>query len=254
MKKKFLMLSLLLGMNLAVAGCGTSDEEHETASAEEHSEHGDHIDYEAQEEWAFTSGEMQSPIDIVTTGTEMMPSSTIEDAGALTLNYETDISAAENNGHSIQVTNGGTAVINGRDFELAQFHYHADSEHTVDGEHYPIEMHFVNKAQDGRLAVVAVFFEEGAANQGFQQVLDNISNETTEPITNLYDMIPENLSYYHYLGSLTTPPLTENVEWYILKDTVQVSAEQIAAFDELYDHNNREVQPLNDRVIVEYNE
>lgn len=67
-------------------------------------------------------------------------------------------------------------------------------------------------------------------------------------------MFPENKSYYHYLGSLTTPPLTENVEWYILKNPVQVSKNQIKKFQEFYDHNNRNIQSLNDLVILEHDE
>ncbi|MFZ2683138.1 MAG: carbonic anhydrase family protein, partial [Trichococcus flocculiformis] len=65
---------------------------------------------------------------------------------------------------------------------------------------------------------------------------------------------PANKSYYHYLGSLTTPPLTENVEWYVMANPVEVSAEQIAAFKEYYEGNNREVQPLDERSVLKYEE
>lgn len=128
------------------------------------------------------------------------------------------------------------------------------SEHTINGEHYPMEAHFVNTAQDGRIAVIAVFFKDGAENKGFQEVLNNVDNDKTDPITDLNGMIPTNKSYYHYLGSLTTPPLNENVEWYVMKEPVEVSTAQINVFKKLYSHNNRKVQPLNKRVILEHDE
>lgn len=257
MKKKALSLLLLSFTALLAVGCSTSKTTSESSEKKEattesttHAKTSEHLDYDDQKDWEFTSGKMQSPIDIVTSKAEAMS----PDAGTITLDYGKDITKAENNGHSIQITDGGTSVINGRNFELSQFHFHAESEHTVDGKHYPMEAHFVNTSQDGRIAVIGVFFKEGAENKGFQEVLDDVNNEKTDPITDLDEMIPANRSYYHYLGSLTTPPLNENVEWYVMKEPVEVSSEQIESFKKLYSHNNREVQPLNDRVIVEHNE
>ncbi len=255
-------MGLLLGASMVVAGCSNAGNDaapdatmpaaSQTPAAEESTQgHAEgHLDYDDQSGWEFTAGKMQSPIDIPSG--QAVPMS--PDAGTVSFDYDTNITGAENNGHSIQITDGGTAVINGRNFALTQFHFHADSEHTVDGQHFPMEAHFVHTAQDGRIAVVGVFFTEGAENLGFQEVLDDVNNASTDPITDLYDMIPENTSYYHYLGSLTTPPLIENVEWYVMKNPVEVSAAQIASFRELYSHNNRAIQPLNDRVIVEHSE
>nr|WP_283811148.1 carbonic anhydrase family protein [Enterococcus larvae] len=255
--KKISTFVFLFGVSLAVTGCSaTSQSQTEESSSvksestsESESAEG-HIDYDNQEEWEFTAGQMQSPIDIPTSKAEAMT----EDAGTIALDYDSDITSVENNGHSIQVSDGGTAQINGRNFTLTQFHFHAQSEHTVDGEHYPMEAHFVNTAQDGRIAVVGVFFEEGEENKGFQEVLDDVQNEKDDPITDLDEMLPSNKSYYHYLGSLTTPPLNENVEWYVMENPVEISSEQIESFKKLYSHNNREVQPLNDRTILKYSE
>ncbi|WP_242590036.1 carbonic anhydrase [Enterococcus sp. DIV0840] len=192
---------------------------------------------------------MQSPIDIPDSSVEKM-----EDGGTIKLDYSSKITNAENNGHSIQVNDSGKATINQRTFALTQFHFHAESEHTVNGKHYPLEAHFVNQSQDGRLAVIGVFFIEGADNKGFQEVLDDVSDDKKTAISDIESMFPENMSYYHYLGSLTTPPLTENVEWYILKNPVEVSKKQINMFQEYYEHNNRNIQSLNDRVILEHDE
>ncbi|MGC6770239.1 carbonic anhydrase [Enterococcus sp. LJL128] len=247
---------LFAGALFSISACSTNqkelsdNKETSTTSSMNQVNKEEHIDYDHQDEWEFVSEKMQSPIDIPTSEVENMS----PDLGTIVLDYGIEITNAENNGHSIQIEDGGKAEINGRNFELTQFHFHAESEHTIDGKHYPMEVHFVNKAQDGRLAVIGVFFKEGAENKGFQEVLDNVNNGKTEPITDLNEMLPENKSYYHYLGSLTTPPLSENVEWYVMKNSVEVSKEQIKSFKKLYAHNNREIQPLNDRAIIAYTE
>lgn len=223
-------------------------EETTEAAAEEH------LDYENQDEWDFESGAMQSPINIETSAAEAMT----ED-GSLTLDYAEEVIDVIDNGHSIEMEDGGQATIAGRSFELKQFHLHSPSEHTLNGENFPIELHFVHKAQDGRLAVIAVFFKEGTANAAFQAILDDVqANEASDVASglslNVAELLPANKSYYHYLGSLTTPPLTENVEWYVMANPVEVSAEQIAAFNEYYEGNNREVQPLGERSVLKYEE
>lgn len=252
--KKMLLMSMVLPSLLLVTACNqqAATKTNESSSHTQESttkKESAHLDYDAQEEWEQVAGKMQSPIDIPASSAKEMT-----DQGNITLNYSAKITKAENNGHSIQLADSGSAVINQRNFELTQFHFHAQSEHTVDGKHYPMEVHFVNQAQDGRIAVIGVFFEEGKENKGFQEVLDDVKNQSDNEITDIETMFPENKSYYHYLGSLTTPPLSENVEWYVLKNPVQVSAEQIKEFQKFYDHNNREIQPLNDRAVLMHNE
>ncbi|WP_430598463.1 carbonic anhydrase [Enterococcus sp. AZ177] len=253
MKKK-LLISVLLSLLIPVTAC-TQKRQSEPVENVLHTQESSqkkeasHFEYDDQKSWKQVSGKMQSPIDI--------PSSLVEkmaDGGAIQLDYSRKISEAKNNRHSIQVTDSGTATINHRRFALTQFHFHAQSEHTIDGQYYPLEAHFVNQAQDGRLAVIGVFFTEGAENKGFQEVLEDVSDGKKTEIIDIESMFPENKSYYHYLGSLTTPPLTENVEWYILKTPVDVSKKQIEMFEEYYEHNNRNSQSLNDRVILEHDE
>lgn len=255
MKKKVVTMLCLLGVSFTITGCGTDNSQTTASSSnktvETSQEAGEaHLDYDNQDDWEFTAGEMQSPIDIPTSKIESINS----DEGQLTLNYDTNITSVENNGHSIEVTDGGQAILNGRNFTLTQFHFHAESEHTVDGKYYPMEGHFVNTTQSGRIAVIGVFYQAGAENKGFQEVLDDVNQDRADPITDLEDLLPTNHSYYHYLGSLTTPPLTENVEWYVMKTPVELSSEQIEEFKTLYSHNNREIQPLNDRAVLEYTE
>lgn len=253
MKRKMLV-SMLFSSLLFVTAC-KQEEQNKTVESSSHTQESSHkkevshFKYDDQKSWEQVSGKMQSPIDIPSSSVEKM-----EDNGEIKLDYSSKITNAENNGHSIQITDSGNAQINQRTFALTQFHFHAESEHTVDGKHYPLEAHFVNQSQDGRVAVIGVFFIEGVNNKGFQEVLDDVTDNQKTEITDIESMFPENKSYYHYLGSLTTPPLTENVEWYIMKNPVEVSKEQIKKFQEYYAHNNRNIQSLNNRVILEHNE
>ncbi|MFV0482023.1 MAG: carbonic anhydrase [Campylobacteraceae bacterium] len=214
---------------------------------------GNHFDYKSQQQWKFVSGDHQSPINIETNKTSVM-----EDRGRLFLDYPDVATYDQDNGHSIEVGHSGDSIINGRKFHLAQFHFHAPSEHTVNGKNYPVEVHFVNKAQDGRIAVIGVFMKEGKENKGFNDVLNQISKvkdvEKKEILIDVDALLPKNLSYYHYLGSLTTPPLIENVEWYVLQNPIEVSKEQIEKFKKYYDGNNRNIQPLGDRSVLSHNE
>ncbi|MBC6315575.1 carbonic anhydrase [Listeria grandensis] len=250
MKSKFLVASGIAASLVLVAGCASNSDE--KADAKDAPKHEEHLDYKDQKSWQFESGKSQSPINIETTKTEPMI-----DAGNMELNYSQTALDEEDNGHSIQVGMNGQAAINGRQFDLKQVHFHAKSEHTVDGKHYPIEAHFVNAGQDGRLAVIGVFFKEGKENPAFETILSNVKKgekiDLNTPL-NVPALIPTNKTYYHYLGSLTTPPLAENVEWYVMENPVEVSKEQIVAFNKYYDHNNREVQPLHERPVLKHTE
>ncbi len=159
------------------------------------------------------------------------------------------------NGHAVQVDSDSTeAMIRGRHFRLAQFHFHAQSEHTLDGKHFPLEGHFVFKAQDGRLAVIGVMFDKGESNAAAQTVLDDLKPgvAAAQHSIDIGALLPKQRGYYHYLGSLTTPPLTENVEWYVMPSAVSMSQAQLDAFLARYPRNNRKIQPLNGRPVLHY--
>lgn len=245
-----MQLVAVLGLILVLGACHATEKETKAKVSTSVQTHHEAINYDKQEDWEFASGKMQSPINIDSKKIEMMT----PDKGEMILNFGKEITKAEDNGHSIQVTDSGKATINGRQFNLTQFHFHAESEHTVDGKHYPLEVHFVNQSQDGRIAVIGVFFKVGHENLGFKEVLDDVVNKKVAAITDMDQLIPGNKSFYHYLGSLTTPPLTENVEWYIMKAPLEVSQTQLDDFKKYYSHNNRKIQPLNDRKILVYDE
>jgi carbonic anhydrase len=212
------------------------------------------IDYDHQEQWQAAHDKAQSPIDIVTR--DAVPAAGNEPGALKFTHTRAPVEAVVDNGHAVEVeTHATQATIRGRHFMLAQFHFHAQSEHTIDGRHYPLEGHFVFKAQDGRLAVVGVMYQAGAANPQVQTLLDDLSHKTpapAEPEIDIAGLLPRQRGYYHYLGSLTTPPLTENVEWYVLPAPVTMSQQQIDAFLAHYRRNNRNIQPLNGRPLVHF--
>jgi len=121
------------------------------------------------------------------------------------------------------------------------------SEHTIDGRRYNAVAHFVHLAKDGMVAVVAVMFEVGEKNIALQNILDNAGKSIH---VNPKDLMPDDVKhYYHYKGSFTTPPCTEQVQWYILKDTASISKEQLKELRKYYKNNERPVQAINNRKI-----
>ena len=214
--------------------------------------------YMQPEQWSNLSqkytacdGANQSPINIErTVKAQLEP---------LKFSYNTMIQAIENKGHTIQVdfAEGGELELDGERFELKQFHLHSPSENLIQGKSYPLEIHFVHANADGELAVVGMMFEQGQDSQMLKQMwkrlpkkqCEKVVLKTTQPFNQL---LPKNLDYYRFSGSLTTPPCSEGVRWLILKEIQQASAKQIGEFSKLMGHpNNRPVQPLNGRVIVE---
>lgn len=164
-----------------------------------------------------------------------------------------------NNGHTIQVnvSAGNTLKLDGDTFTLQQFHFHAPSENEIDGKQFPLEAHFVYKDKDGALAVLALMFQEGQANpqlsQAWQQMPTAIDQMAilNKPI-DIKVLLPKQFNFYRFSGSLTTPPCSEGVSWMVLEQPVSASAEQINQFRSVVHHtNNRPVQPLNGRVIID---
>lgn len=199
---------------------------------------------------ACGEGSAQSPVNIAT-------SDAVEaDLPALEINWSMPATEVINNGHTIQVNfpEGNSVTIGDKTYNLAQFHFHHVSEHTVDGNPYPLEAHFVHFAPDGKsAAVVGVLFNTGDENETIETVWEAMPEHegeaTSEAAIDPTGMLPSDLGYYNYSGSLTTPPCSEIINWVVLKTPMTVSAEQISEFAELFTMNMRPVQPLNDRVV-----
>jgi carbonic anhydrase len=207
-----------------------------------------------------SSGREQSPVDITSAREIELPAvdiNTPSEQEVAVLNQAGVIRELDN-GHTIQINsnNGERMTVGDKTYALIQFHFHAPSEHTVDGEHFPMEMHFVHQANDGGLAVVGVLLREGATNPGIAPLWAQLpEGPGTETMVRIPAGFAEHIfpnvgtGFYHYDGSLTTPPCSEGVKWYVRKTPTQLSKDQIAAFTAAYDHNNRPVQALNERTL-----
>lgn len=200
-----------------------------------------HFNYQEQHDWHFQSGHMQSPINI---DTDSLIPTDPQNENNIQLHVDPDITKVIDNGHSIEIQTKGDAMINGRHL----FHIHTPGEHTIDEKRDPMEIHFVTKATDGRIAVIAVMAKTGHYNPALQSILLDLKHHQSKPLQNIESLFPKHPNqYYHYLGSLTTPPLTENVEWYIWTNPIQLSNKQLHQFEAYYKGNNRHLQKTNNR-------
>ena len=139
----------------------------------------------------------------------------------------------------------------GKQFNLIQVHFHTPAEHAINGERHPLVAHFVHATEEGELGVLGVMFEEGAANPELSKVANALaSGNGTEITVDVSAMIPDDLSVYRYMGSLTTPPCSEGVNWHVAKATMTASAAQIAAMTEELGPTARSLQPLGNRLLV----
>ncbi len=196
-------------------------------------------------------GKNQSPINL----TQFIDA----DLEQITFHYTGLATSVLNNGHTIQVSHtvGSTIEIGGKIFELKQFHFHAPSENQINGESFPLEAHFVHQAADGSLAVIAVLFQEGEDNPAIARLWQQMPKKAgvRVPLASeikVDDLMPKNRDYYRFNGSLTTPPCSEGVYWFVLKQPMTVSKEQVEAFAHVMHHpNNRPVQPINARPVLQ---
>lgn len=214
---------------------------------------------ESPEHWAdlgeafqtCKTGQYQSPIDIRQVIDGKLP--------PLDINFRTDTRTIVNNGHTIQiaVTDSDDFPLDNDSFVLKQFHFHTPSENHLFGRAFPLEAHFVHANKQGELAVLAVMFETGAENSALTPLINAFPAEEDrveimKQNLDLAALFPAQKHYYRFSGSLTTPPCTEGVRWLIMKQPVTLSASQLKAFQQALKHtNNRPLQPLHGRIIVE---
>ncbi len=220
--------------------------------------HWGYTGHSSAEKWAELSpknkicatGKNQSPINVIT--------SIDADLEALAIAYTNPSSSVLNNGHTIQVNMqaGNTLNIDGISFELKQFHFHTPSENNIDGKSFPLEAHFVHLDKDNNIAVLALMFEEGEANANLAKIWEKMPLKANEKNSIILEdiasvLLPSQREYYRFNGSLTTPPCTEGVRWFVLKTPVSISKGQVAKFLKVMKHpNNRPIQATNARVIV----
>ena len=229
-----------------------------------------HWTHEEQQEWGAIEevGEpipLNYPFAVCGIGIRQSP---VDLAGAefdvhinnLITHYPVDKPDFYNSGHAIQVNKSldysGYLKIGHERFPLIQFHFHTPSEHVIDAQVFDAELHFVHVRNDGRLAVLGILIQEGKTNETLQTILDNMPHE--EGTTNSGSMVsinpskllPHNRKHvFTYAGSLTTPPCSEGINWYVMTEPITASIDQIEMLEYFYHDNARHAQDLNGRAV-----
>ncbi|HKD01585.1 MAG TPA: carbonic anhydrase family protein [Terriglobales bacterium] len=201
------------------------------------------------------TGQAQSPIDIRNPQKQRLP--------VLRFEYKSSpLKYVTNNGHTIRVNyhdtpdRGNFLLVGDKRYQLTQLHFHRPSEEYIHGKQYDMVVHLMHKAGDGEVAGVAVLVKTGSANSALQQIWQHMPRlEGQQKVVgvefNPAGLLPPTTGYYTYIGSITAPPCTEGVRWFVLKTPIEISSKQIEDFAKLYPHDVRPLQPLNGRGVKE---
>lgn len=198
---------------------------------------------------ACAEGQMQSPVNIEA----YQP----EELERLQIAYAPMAMHVVNSGKGVgvKVEPGSKFMAENKVYDLQAFKFQSPSEHYVNGAPYPLEMQLLHTDENGKIAALSVFFKLGLANPVIQSIWDNIPAGAGEEamredvMLDLSGLMPEEGAYYTYDGSLSIPPCSEGVKWYVLKTPVEISLEQLHVLQALYPMNARPVQHLNGRVV-----
>ncbi len=199
-----------------------------------------------------SGGKLQSPIDIKNVkDVDLKP---------LELKYSVGSKNILNDTHTAQVNmkKGNILKVDGVEYALTEFHFHAISEHKIDGKSFPLEAHFTHVSKDGKFAIIATMFEKSSTkNKIIETIWNNIPQEPEKsvdfalPISDIKKLLPDTKDYYSFTGSLTVPPCTENVKWFVLKKHSSVSKDEVIKLFQLYNRtNHRPLQKTNKREIL----
>jgi carbonic anhydrase len=244
--KKFVILNMMLAFSVNTYAASAAP--HWSYSGETGPEHWGELSPDFK---TCQIGKFQSPIDIRHTIEGKLP--------PLKLNFNTAAEKMVNNGHTIQVNvdDEDEFALDGDIFKLKQYHFHTPSENQIEGRAYPLEAHFVHANAQGELAVIGVMFELGEENTALNPILAAMPKQVNHEVVvkqrvDMEPLFPKDRHYYRFSGSLTTPPCTEGLRWLVMKNTVTLSQAQLDVFQQaLRDVNNRPLQPLHGRLIVE---
>lgn len=206
--------------------------------------------------YAACNGKEQSPIDIRNAVKADLPT--------LQFEFKNGPLNIINNGYTAvrldyAAGNGNFVTVGGERYELTQFHFHRPSEEYIHGKQYDMVIHFMLRGGGGKVAGVAVLVKAGHANDTVRELWKYMPKTAGKDhlipgvAVNPAGLLPRNTAYYMYAGSVTAPPCTEGVTWFVLKTPVSVSQQQIDAFTKLYPHDVRPPQPLDGRIVKESN-
>ena len=237
---------------LVFAAATKAQEQHPAHTWDYSKEHGPSHWGELEPEFApCKNGHHQSPVDIRNPQKADLP--------PIQFDYKPSPLHIIDNGHTIMINYapGSSISVGNKKYELKQFHFHRPSEERIDGKGFEMTLHLVHADKDGNLAVVAVLLDKGKDNPLIQELWNEVpkEKEKEEDLDNIQidvaSLLPADRGYYTFSGSLTTPPCSEDVTWFVLKHPVPVSSGEIEQFSKLYRHDARPTQPLYDRVVLE---
>ncbi len=197
---------------------------------------------------ACSLGREQSPIDLADAESRPLPE--------IAFDYAPGPVSVLHDGHNLvwNFSPGSAITVSGKRFDLQQFHLHHPGEHTVEGAGFPLELHLVHADSKGALAVVGVFLREGESNRALAPVWRELPEDEAPPraagVLNPRGLLPGSRTTWRYRGSLTTPPCSEGVSWFVMTEPVAVSREQVEAFRRIVGRNARPPQPRNGRELV----
>lgn len=201
--------------------------------------------------WACERGTRQSPIDVA--------GLTPADLPALTLHYPGGALSVMNTGRLLKLRGGPRDVLDSgwSTYNLRHIDIRVPAEHRLGGREFAGELQLVHQRTDGHVAILSVLMEDGRANRAIDRVLAALPSgaglERTLPdqTFSAHELLPADFSYVRYTGSLTNPPCTERVDWFILRTPVTLSAEQAKLLREAVGGrgNARPLQPRNGREL-----
>ncbi len=199
-----------------------------------------------------SKGNRQSPINLVW----RKPSA----EKPISFNYSASLWSLVDNGRTLQVnfSKNNKFLIDNREYELNEVHFHSPSEHKLSKRGFPMEVHLKHSTPEGDVAMVAIFIKEGSPLSSATEIWNRwpkqkgVQVPVPDALLNPADFLPARLSYYEYQGSLTSPPCTEGVRWVVLNTPLEMSMDQLTAFRKKYSSNNRPLQPINGRNVTNY--
>lgn len=200
-------------------------------------------------------GKMQSPINIIPTiTTSQEPLKFRYGEGSY------NMSKTDRKVRVKSIPNKSFIIYGNEKYEYVEMHVHVPSEHSVKGIHYRMELQMVHKNhQNNRLAIVSVLVKRGKYNNHIHEIISRIRTifrnyniPMIYPINHTH-FIPKKQTYYKYNGSITTPPCTENVTWFIFDNYIEASDEQIKFVTKNIKKNNRQTKDLGSRIIIKNN-
>ena len=199
---------------------------------------------------ACSQGKEQSPIDIHGARLD-------KNLKPIEFHYLSGAMSLLNTGHTVQVTPpaGSYIVAGGVRYDLIQFHFHHPGEEAVKGKYPDLSLHLVHKSAEGKTAVVAVRLIEGNDNAVLAALWEHLpktqgKTDTVAASMNPAGLLPADKGYWAYEGSLTAPPCTEGVQWYVMEQEVQISRTQLRSFAALYKVNSRLLQTAHGRKVA----